>query len=52
MQSNPDYWRRYAEKARAMVANLASEESRQTMIRVAESYDRLADQAELRAKRE
>ena len=44
--NNPDYWRRHADEARAMAANLTGEYTRQTMLRIAESYDRLAAQAE------
>jgi len=41
-----EHWQRRAEEARAMAANLTSEESRRLMRQVAESYDRLAAEAE------
>ena len=44
------YWRERAEKARSLLAKLSSDESREAMLRVAESYDRLAENAERRKK--
>ena len=48
---DPDYWRKYAIRARALAANLTSDEARQTILRIAESYDRLAAEMEQRAAR-
>lgn len=43
-----DHWRKQAEQARATALNFETEESRQAVLRVAESYDRLAEIAEKR----
>jgi len=45
-----EHWRIRAEQARAMVANLTSEESRRLMVRAAASYDKLAVKAEREQK--
>jgi hypothetical protein len=44
-----DHWRKQAEQARATAFNFETEESRQAIRRVAESYDRMAEIAEKRA---
>lgn len=44
-----DHWRRQAEQARATALNFETEESRQAIRRVAESYDRMAEIVDKRA---
>jgi predicted P-loop ATPase/GTPase len=48
---SPDYWRHMAEEARTMADGLTAETNRQHMFAIAESYDRLAEQAEREQKR-
>lgn len=43
-----DHWRKYAEEARTMAGNMTSEEAQQTMLRIAQRYDRLAAGTEKR----
>jgi hypothetical protein len=45
-----DHWHSRAAQARAMAANLTSEESRRLMLQVAEAYDQLAAKAERERK--
>jgi hypothetical protein len=49
---DPAHWRERAEEARRVAETLADPKARQTMLEIAESYDRLAERALIRtAKR-
>jgi hypothetical protein len=39
--NNPEYWREHAEEARRIAEQLADPLSRETMLDIARSYDRL-----------
>ena len=41
-----DYWRKYAEEARRFAEDFTTEDARDFMLSIAESYDRLAEKAE------
>jgi hypothetical protein len=47
----PEYWRSMADEARTLAEGLPTEINRQQMLGVAESYDRLAEQAEREQER-
>ena len=49
---NPNYWRQRAEEARAMATMLSDKHAQEHLHSVARSYDRLAELAEERVKRE
>lgn len=46
--NDPDHWRRRADEMRALAADMTDAETRQTMLRLAKDYDRLAKRAEQR----
>jgi hypothetical protein len=48
----PEHWRRRAEQARTIAEQLSDPESKRTMLRIAEDYERLAEQAKMRARRQ
>ena len=43
---SPEYWRDMAREARTVADRLATESTRRQMLAAAESYERLADEAE------
>jgi hypothetical protein len=47
---NVQYWRDCADEARAIAATIYFNPTRQEMLAIAESYERLAEQAEERTK--
>jgi hypothetical protein len=49
---DPQHWRRRAEEARTVAEQLADPEAKRTMARIAADYERLAERAELRARKE
>lgn len=46
-----DHWRRLAEEARAVAAQLTNQDARQVMLNIADAYERLAAHAEARKKK-
>ena len=52
LPDDPEHWRSSAEEARTVAEQLADPESKRTMLRIATDYERLAQHAELRAKKE
>jgi hypothetical protein len=48
--TDPEHWRKRAEETRTLANQMNDETSRQTMVRIAAGYDRLAERAEARAK--
>jgi hypothetical protein len=48
--NDPKYWRRRAEEARAMAEGFGDPASIKTMVKVAQQYEQLAQQAEARLK--
>ena len=46
---NPEYWRKRAEEARVVAESIRDAKSRETMLGVAEDYERMAMRAEDRA---
>jgi hypothetical protein len=48
----PEYWRRQAEKTRAMAKQLSSEESKKMMFKLADAYDFLAVRAAILSQTE
>jgi hypothetical protein len=48
----PEHWRKRAEQARTIAEQLSDPESKRTMLRIAQDYERLAEQAKLRARRQ
>jgi hypothetical protein len=48
--NNPDHWMQRANEMRALASGAADEQSRQTMLRIATDYERLARRAEQRTK--
>ena len=50
--NDPPYWRERARHMRSMAEGATDTEARETMLRVAKEYDRLAERAELRSSGE
>jgi hypothetical protein len=50
-KDNPEHWRSRAEEARSVAEQLDDDQARQSMLRIAEEYERLALRAEHRRKR-
>jgi len=48
--NDPEHWRKRAEEARTLANQMNDETSKQTMLKIAADYDRLAERAEARAK--
>jgi hypothetical protein len=49
---DPQHWRSRAEEARTVAEQLADPDAKRTMLRIAADYERLAENAELRATKE
>jgi hypothetical protein len=49
---DPEHWRSRAEEARSVAEQLSDPESKRTMLRIASDYERLAEHAELRARKQ
>jgi hypothetical protein len=49
---DPEHWRSRAEEARSGAEQLSDPESKRTMLRIASDYERLAEHAELRARKQ
>jgi hypothetical protein len=47
---NPEHWRARAEEARVLAEQIDDPGAKQTMLRIAESYERLAERAAERLK--
>jgi hypothetical protein len=47
--NDPEHWR--AREKRALAERLRNEQAKQTMLRIANDFDRLAEQAEERSRR-
>ena len=48
--NNPESWRQRAAEARAIANGMTDPEAKRTMLGVAQSYELLAERAQLRAK--
>ena len=48
---DPDHWRARAEEARALADQMTSDDTKETMLRIAKDYDRLAELAERRREK-
>ena len=48
--NDPEHWRNRAEEACTLADQMSDEMSKQTMLRIAADYDRLAERAALRAQ--
>jgi hypothetical protein len=48
--NDPEHWRKRAEEARILANQMNDETSKQTMLKIAADYDRLAERAEGRAR--
>jgi hypothetical protein len=48
---DPEHWRSRAEEVRAVAEQLSDAEAKRTMLRIATDYDRLAEHAELQARK-
>jgi hypothetical protein len=48
--NDPEHWRQRAEEARRLAEQINDSAAKETMLRVAADYDRLATRAEERAK--
>jgi hypothetical protein len=49
---DPEHWRQRAEEARSIADQLSDPESKRTILRIANDYERMAEHAEVRAKRQ
>jgi hypothetical protein len=49
--NDPEHWRDRAREKRALAERLRNELAKQTMLRIANEFDRLAEQAEERSRR-
>jgi hypothetical protein len=49
---DPQHWRERAEEARTLADQLSDPESKRTILRIANGYERMAEHAEVRAKRQ
>jgi hypothetical protein len=49
---DPERWRERAEEARTLADQLSDPESKRTILRIANDYERMAEHAEVRAKRQ
>jgi hypothetical protein len=47
--NDPQHWRQRAEEARVQAEQMNNEQTRQTMLRIADDYDKLAVRAAIRA---
>jgi hypothetical protein len=50
--NDPEHWRKRAEDMRTLANEIKDPLSKQTMLKIAEDYDRLAKRAEARARGE
>ena len=48
--NDPEHWRNRAEEARTSAEQMNDEASKQTMLRIAADYEKLAERAALRAQ--
>jgi hypothetical protein len=48
--NDPEHWRNRAREKRALAERLRNDQAKQTMLRIADDYERLAEQAEERSK--
>jgi hypothetical protein len=48
--NNPESWRQRAAEARAIASGMTDPNAKRTMLGVAQSYERLAERAELRTR--
>jgi hypothetical protein len=48
--NDPEHWRQRAEQMRALAGEVNDEQAKETMLRIAKDYERLAERAEQRAK--
>jgi len=48
--NDPEHWRQRAEEMRTLADGISDEETRATMLKIAEDYERLAKRAEQRAR--
>jgi hypothetical protein len=46
--NDPEHWRQRAQEMRKLAEDIKDSAARQTMLRIAADYDRLAERAELR----
>jgi len=49
---DPEHWRSRVEEARSIAEQLSDPESKQTMLRIAADYERLAEHAKQRAQKQ
>jgi len=50
--NDPSHWRERAKQMRAMAEDVNDGEAKETMLRVAKEYDRLAERADIRSSGE
>lgn len=48
--NDPEHWRARADEARAVAEMMSNEETRMSMLKIAEGYEHLAERAEVQAK--